>query len=242
MKSSDKVGQGEDRPAPQVPRVGSPDDEGQSLVSPAGGEGRRPRPRGGFSVDFRNLGVDEDRSVYDANNMTIIINKDHPVIAAALTNDGIESLSLRRLAYEVAFSEYAIALSYEMVNRDPAMPADDASTIFERHSDELQQRPLLCMHDKLPTTRGRTCAAIRSPSDHTAVAVFESGCDYAPLCDEASTWALRIAKAPTNFRRPAAVKDHPCLPPALNATNPSASSCNITWLKSGVTTVTACTD
>lgn len=57
--------------------------------------------------------------------MTIIINKDHPVIAAALTNDGIESLSLRRLAYEVAFSEYAIALSYEMVNRDPAMPADD---------------------------------------------------------------------------------------------------------------------
>lgn len=48
MKSSDKVGQGEDRPAPQVPRVGSPDDEGQSLVSPAGGEGRRPRPRGGL--------------------------------------------------------------------------------------------------------------------------------------------------------------------------------------------------
>jgi len=63
--------------------------------------------------------------MYDSNGMAIIINKDHPVVAAALSREGIESISFRRLSYEIAFSEYAIALSYEMVNRDPAMPADD---------------------------------------------------------------------------------------------------------------------
>ena len=115
----------EPRPTPNIPQFGTPSPEGQSVLSPAGGAGKRPRPRGGFSVDFRNLGPDEDRSLYDATSMTIIINLDHPVVTAALSRDGIESVSFRRLSYEIAFSEYAIALSYEMVNRDPAMPADD---------------------------------------------------------------------------------------------------------------------
>jgi hypothetical protein len=112
-------------PAPLIPKLGHPAEDGNAVVSPAGGEGQRKRPRGGFGVDFRNLGEDEDRSMYDPNGMTIIINKDHPVVAAALSRDGIESISFRRLSYEIAFSEYAIALSWEMVNRDPAMPADD---------------------------------------------------------------------------------------------------------------------
>jgi len=118
-------GERDGRPAPSIPRLGHPDPEGQDVVSPVGGDGTRRRPRGGFSVDFRHLGEDEDRSMYDSNGMAIIINKDHPVVAAALSREGIESISFRRLSYEIAFSEYAIALSYEMVNRDPAMPADD---------------------------------------------------------------------------------------------------------------------
>jgi hypothetical protein len=123
--SDARTGNGTGRPAPVIPRVGHPDEEGAAVVSPAGGTGQRKRPQGGFSVDFRNLGEDEDRSMYDSNAMTIIINKDHPVVAAALRREGIESISFRRLSYEIAFSEYAIALSYEMVTRDPAMPADD---------------------------------------------------------------------------------------------------------------------
>ena len=118
-------GGGKGRPAPDVPKVGTPSPEGQSVVSPAGGTGQRPRPRGGFSVEYLPKGASEDRSIYDAPRMTIIINTDHPVVAAALSRDGIESISFRRLSYEIAFSEYAIALSYEMVSRDPAMPADD---------------------------------------------------------------------------------------------------------------------
>ncbi|MFZ5853111.1 MAG: ATP-binding protein [Chloroflexota bacterium] len=113
------------QPPPSITKIGRPHAEGDDVVSPAGGEGQRRRPRGGFSVAFRNLGEDEDRSWYDPPTMTIIINKDHPVVAAALRRDGIESISFRRLSYEIAFSEYAIALSYETVNRDPAMPAGD---------------------------------------------------------------------------------------------------------------------
>jgi hypothetical protein len=123
-KGSEGAGEG-GRDAPKIPRVGRPVEDGDAVVSPAGGDGQRKRPRGGFNVDFRNLGEEEDRSIYDSNAMTIIINKDHPVVVAALKRDGIESISFRRLSYEIAFTEYAIALSYEMVNRDPAMPADD---------------------------------------------------------------------------------------------------------------------
>ncbi len=113
------------RPAPMIPKIGWPDNDADAAVSPAGGQGKRKRPRGGFRVEYRELGEDEDRSMYDSNAMTILINTDHPVVAAALKRSGIESISFRRLSYEIAFSEYAISLSYEMVNRDPAMPADD---------------------------------------------------------------------------------------------------------------------
>lgn len=125
LASDGEAGGGQGGKPPLIPKTGHPDPDGQAVVSPAGGQGERKRPRGGFSVDFRNLGEEEDRSLYDSPAMTIIINKDHPVVAAALKGDGIESVSFRRLSYEIAFSEYSIALSYEMVNRDPAMPADD---------------------------------------------------------------------------------------------------------------------
>lgn len=122
---SESDGEGDGRVAPKVPRVGHPDPGGSDVVSPAGGSGQRKRPRGGFRVDFRPLGSEEDRSMYDQPAMTLIINTDHAVVAAALLREGIESISFRRLSYEIAFSEYAIALSHEMVERDPGMDAGD---------------------------------------------------------------------------------------------------------------------
>ena len=124
-KQEGKAGRGGGREAPNVPRTGFPNEFGENVVSPAGGEGSRRRPRGGVHVDFRNLGEEEDRSLYDPNEMMIIINLDHPVVSAALSGDGLESISFQRLSYEIAFSEYAISLSNEMVSRDPDMPADD---------------------------------------------------------------------------------------------------------------------
>jgi len=119
-------GHGKGRPRPNIIQIGERDEAGNDTVSPAGGEGSaRRKPRGGFSVDYRPLGVEEDRSKYDAESMTIIINLDHPVVVAALGEGGVESPTFRRLSYEVAFAEYSIALGYQMSDRDPDMPAFD---------------------------------------------------------------------------------------------------------------------
>ena len=37
----------------------------------------------------------------------------------------MEDTSFRRLAYEIAFAEYAIAFGYERAKQDPDMPSDD---------------------------------------------------------------------------------------------------------------------
>lgn len=69
----------------------------------------RPSAAGGFNVDFRNMGVDERRAAYKREERTIYINLEHPQIAAALAIGGVDDVAFRRLAYEVAFSEYSIA-------------------------------------------------------------------------------------------------------------------------------------
>lgn len=75
----------------------------------------RSQARGGFEVKFANMGDTEKRAKYDGESRTIYINLDHAQIKAALGSGGIDDIAFRRLAYEVAFSEYAVAVAYEMV-------------------------------------------------------------------------------------------------------------------------------
>jgi hypothetical protein len=114
------------RKPPMITPSGYPSDSGSGSVDPAGGSsGRRRKPRGGFKVEYKNLGKDELRSVYDSSALTILINLDHPVVAAALGDGNVEDTGFKRLSYEVAFSEYAMALGYETAREDPDIPADD---------------------------------------------------------------------------------------------------------------------
>ena len=113
------------RKAPDVPQRGSPSETGDSAVDPAGGRGKRRRPRGGFSVEYRDLGEEEDRSKYDPTTLTILINLDHPAVRNAVRSLGVEDANFRRMSYEIAFTEYSVALGYEMAQRDPDIPADD---------------------------------------------------------------------------------------------------------------------
>lgn len=113
------------RDEPDVPRRGSPSETGSSAVDPAGGQGKRRRPRGGFSVEYRELGEEEDRSKYDPTTLTILINLDHPAVRNAVRSLGVEDPNFRRMSYEIAFTEYSVALGYEMAQRDPDIPADD---------------------------------------------------------------------------------------------------------------------
>lgn len=77
---------------------------------------KKPASRGGFNVEFKQLGENQPRASYDRESRTIFINLDHPQILAAVGAGGTEEIAFRRLAYEVAFSEYAIALAVEMVH------------------------------------------------------------------------------------------------------------------------------
>jgi len=114
------------RPTPQVQPRGHPDALGDNAVDPVGGrEGNRRRPQGGFRVEYRPLGGDAERSVYDPITLTIIINLEHPLVMAALGDGHVEDTTFRRLSYEMAFSEYAMGLGYELSQQDPNMPPDD---------------------------------------------------------------------------------------------------------------------
>jgi hypothetical protein len=61
----------------------------------------------------------------DKTTLTILINLDHPAVKNALHSVGVGDPNFKRLSYEIAFTEYSVALGYEMAERDPDIPADD---------------------------------------------------------------------------------------------------------------------
>lgn len=111
------------------PQVKPSSQNSEKLANPAGGSGKKRRPSGGFRVDFRNLGDKEDRASYMKDEHTIYINLDHPQVVAAKKHDNIEDPTFRRLTYEIAFSEYAIALTSLLDNNNQFLDPSDA--IFE---------------------------------------------------------------------------------------------------------------
>jgi hypothetical protein len=92
--------------------------------------GQQPRSsRGGFNVEFKPMGADERRAAYMTQDRTIYINLDHPQIVAARGGGSIDDVSFRRLVYEVAFTEYAIALASELARHGEYIEPTDP--IFE---------------------------------------------------------------------------------------------------------------
>jgi hypothetical protein len=85
----------------------------------------RKSSRGGFDVQFVNMGATEKRAQYNRDSRTIFVNLDHPQMKAAIGAGATEDIIFRRLAYEVAFGEYAIALAYEMVQANYFLDLDE---------------------------------------------------------------------------------------------------------------------
>ncbi|HUE85097.1 MAG TPA: ATP-binding protein [Vicinamibacterales bacterium] len=142
------------------PREGDgPDSDGEKLGDiPGGGpglapgastgseqrttSGPQPRPRGGFSLDFRNEGERVYRSRYESEQRLIVVNLDHPQVASAVTNKGsVTSPEFRKLAYEIAFTEYAVAVAREQATRQgEAYDAIDALTDVRSVIDRVTRR------------------------------------------------------------------------------------------------------
>ncbi|HXF71939.1 MAG TPA: ATP-binding protein [Actinomycetota bacterium] len=117
------------REAPDIARRGEPDPAGPDRVGPRGGEGGRRRARGGLRVEYRNLGEDKDRGLYDSAEKVVLINLDHPMVAAARDALGIDDPGFLRLGYEIAFTTYALGLARELLAKDPELTGDDV--LFE---------------------------------------------------------------------------------------------------------------
>lgn len=117
------------REAPDLVRRGEQDRGGPDMVGPRGGEGARLGTRGGLRVEYRNLGADEERGRYDSAEKVVLINLDHPMVAAARNALGIDDPGFLRLSYEIAFTTYALGLARELLARDPDLTGDDV--LFE---------------------------------------------------------------------------------------------------------------
>ena len=100
---------------------------------------KRSGTSGGFNVDFRAMGEEEARAKYEHDGRTIYINLDHPQIVAALSMGCIEDIAFRRLSYEVAFSEYAIALAQEVARSNWYQDITDPIVDIRRTIDRVSR-------------------------------------------------------------------------------------------------------
>ena len=134
--NEDEGGTSGDGPARRLNPVVEPDSEGVSSGHAESKGNAKPRRRGGFSIEFDELGVESARAEYVSERRTIYVNLEHPQIEAAKRNRGIEDVVFKRLAYEVAFSEYAVALAIELESRgeyiDPSDPIVDIRETLNR--------------------------------------------------------------------------------------------------------------
>lgn len=92
-------------------------------------DAQQKRRSGGFQVAFEHLGESEPRAKYVRDERVIYVNLDHVQIKAALGSGSVDDPMFRRLSYEVAFSEYAIALASELAANDEYI--DPTDPIFD---------------------------------------------------------------------------------------------------------------
>jgi hypothetical protein len=102
---------------PDLPKPVQPNEEGETTGKPRGGKGKSRRPSGGLQVEHQNLGEEDARGKYVSDRRTIIINLDHPEVAAAYKVGGPDDPAFVRLTWEVVITEYAVALAQELVEQ-----------------------------------------------------------------------------------------------------------------------------
>lgn len=123
---------------PRTPQLrAKPDAE---KVGRAGGANGTSRRTGGFCVQFKQMGVHSHRAQYFSAERTIYINLDHPQLVAARGLHSIDDPVFRRLAIEVAFSEYAIALASELAARDEYMDFSDPIFVVRETLNRVARR------------------------------------------------------------------------------------------------------
>lgn len=112
-------------PPQNAPQVGAFNPDAKKNAKSAG-KNRSTRPKGGFNVEFQSMGIEYlYRAKYVSDERTIYINLDHPQLSAAKGRRPIEDPIFKRLSYEIAFSEYSIALASELDKRGEYIDTSD---------------------------------------------------------------------------------------------------------------------
>jgi hypothetical protein len=103
----------------------------------------KPSPSGGFSVAFEKMGPNEKRAKYDRDNRTIYINLEHPRISVEIssskTRSPVDDPNFLRMAYEIAFTEYAIVLAQELSSAQFFFDPQDALVEVRQTLDDLSK-------------------------------------------------------------------------------------------------------
>lgn len=118
------------------PRDHDPLGDGRGDRSNKGEEPSRRRRTGGFSIEWYNAGADAPRSNYIESELTILINLDHPEIAAAYVA-GDSSPLFRMLVFEAAAQEYCYATAYQQLEEDSSMDGSDTVQYMRTTMDVL---------------------------------------------------------------------------------------------------------
>jgi hypothetical protein len=131
-----------DDPPPFLPRVEFLESAPENLAKKAPTVPKN-SPAGGFNVAFEKIGINEKRAKYDRDKRTIYINLEHPRIAMELrTASGqlpLDDPNFLRMAYEIAFTEYAIVLAQELSTIQFFLDPQDALVELRQTIDELSK-------------------------------------------------------------------------------------------------------
>lgn len=121
------------------PNVAEQIDSTELIGQKGGGEERPRKSSGGFKVEFENQGSQNRRTKYLSENRTIYVNLDHPQISAAKGEGDTNTPEFRRLAYEVAFSEYAVALAQELADAGFYLEVQEALFEIRERVDHMSR-------------------------------------------------------------------------------------------------------
>ena len=126
----------EPRPGPTL----QPGQEAGARKSTTDGSGKRRRAV--FNIDYRNETEKYDRSRYDLETKTIVINLDHPQVSAAFEAGGrkVDARQFREMCYEIAAVEYAFALSHEKSDKEAILDVDEALLSMRETINRITRR------------------------------------------------------------------------------------------------------
>ena len=101
-------------------------------------------PHGGpveFTILYARQGAREPRARYDAEQGIITLNRDHPQLRTAEREAGLQSITYRMLCFDIAFTEYALAVSDTLSRQAARYKKElDANALVQSILDRLGRR------------------------------------------------------------------------------------------------------